>query len=149
MKPPDDLKTWSKNDLVREVQRLRAVMREHAEQVNPSHSGGGVTDVAGDPYAKGGALIDMRGAVLLEGTEVVLVDTKRDEPVAMVLRLTGRINYSTDRADTTYLINTDGAAAIVSEIVGMASRAVSANDHGACFAQQFQADLNRRIEAMP
>ena len=44
MKPPDDLKEWSKNDLVREVRRLRAVMREHAEQVNPAHSGGGIAE---------------------------------------------------------------------------------------------------------
>jgi hypothetical protein len=148
MKPPE-LKDWSKNNLIREVQRLRAVMREHAEQVSPSHSGGGVVDVAGDPHAKGGALIDARGAVLLDSSEVVLVDTKKDEPVAMILRLAGRINYSAERADTAYFINTDGAAAIVSQIVGLAARAAHADDHGARFAEQFQTDLNRRMEELP
>ncbi len=143
MKPPDDLKDWSKNDLVRECRRLRAVMREHAEQVNPSHSGGGTVDVAGDPYARGGVLIDARGAVLMDNSEVVLVDTKADEPVAMILRLGGRINYSTERADTAYLINTDGAAAIVSEVIGLAGRA------GGRFAEQFQSDLDRRMKALP
>lgn len=146
MKPPDDPKDWSKNELVREVRRLRAVMREHAEQVNPSHSGGGVVDVAGDPHAKGGTIIDARGAVLLDNTEVVLVDTKRDEAVAMILRLQGRINYSTERADTAYLINTDGAASIVSEILGLAARASGAD--GGRFAEQFQADLDHRMEEL-
>jgi hypothetical protein len=30
--PPDDLKAWSKNELVRECRRLRAITREHAER---------------------------------------------------------------------------------------------------------------------
>lgn len=31
MKPPDDLKAWSKNDLVREVRRLRAMLAEQMD----------------------------------------------------------------------------------------------------------------------
>lgn len=147
--PPDDLKQWSKNDLIRELRRQRALNREHAEQVNEAHSGGGITDVAGDPHAQGGSLIDMRGAVLLDFTEVVLVDTKRDDPVAMVLRLAGRVNYSTERADTAYLIGADGAAAIISEITGLAGRAQAAGGHGRRFADEFQVALQRRVEELP
>lgn len=146
-RPPDDLKDWSKNELVREIRRLRAIMREHSEQVSPSHSGGNTVDVAGDPYAKGGVVIDARGAVLLDSTEVVLVDTKRDdEPVRMLLRLAGRINYSDERADTAYFIGTDGAAALVSEIVGLAARAGTVDER---FAHEFQADLQRRMGELP
>jgi hypothetical protein len=83
MRPPDDLKEWSKNDLVREVRRLRAVMREHAERPGDDPRAqattGAVVDVAGDPHAAGGALLDMRSAVLMDGMEVVLVDTKRED----------------------------------------------------------------------
>lgn len=148
--PPDDLKDWSKNQLIRELRRLRAVMREHAEQVHPSHSGGGIVDVAGDPRAQGGALIDARGAVLLDFTEVVLMDTTGDAaPVSMAMRLTGRINYSTDRADTTYLFGPDGAAAIVTEIWGLVARAGQVDPHGQRFGRDFTAELDRRMGEMP
>jgi hypothetical protein len=148
--PPDDLKSWSKNELVRELRRLRAVMREHAEQAPTAHSGGGVTDVAGDPHASGGALIDARGAVLLDDAEVVLVDTKRDEALAMVLRLAGRLNYSTERADTAYMLNPDGAAAIVTEIRGLVARAAGSDlDHGQRFAREFERLVDERTGAMP
>lgn len=148
--PPDDLMQWSKPRLVRELQRQRALNREHARQVNPSHSGGDTVDVAGDPYAQGGALIDARGAVLLDTSEVLLVDTRSDDPVAIVLRLGGRINYAHERADTVYLMGPDGAAAIVTEIAGLTRRAAGgAGDHGRRFAREFQAAFERRMEALP
>lgn len=151
MKPPDNLMDWPKRELIREVERLRAVMREHAEQVNPSHSGGGTVDVAGDPYALGGVIIDARGAVVMDECEVVLVDTKKDdEPVAMILRLKGRINYSEDRADTAYFINGDGAAAICSEIFALAKRAADrGGEDGLRFAAEFQAAFEHRMKEIP
>lgn len=148
--PPDDLKEWSKNDLIRELHRLRAVQREHAKQVHAPHSGGGIIDVAGSPHAHGGALLDMRGAVLMDNVEVVLADTGATERVAMIMRLQGRINYATDRADTSYLFGPDGAAALVTELVGLASRAAAGGqEHGQRFAAEFQVAVNARMQDLP
>lgn len=152
--PPDDLKNWSKNDLVRELRRLRAVMREHAEQPgdNPRDhtTPGAIIDVAGDPHAQGGALLDARSATLLESMDVVLVDTKGDEPVVMLMSLQGRVNYSNDRVEHAYLFGPDGAAALVSELVALASRAAGhAAEHGKRFAAEFQSALDERMSDAP
>jgi hypothetical protein len=116
LKPPDELKDWSKNDLVREVRRLRAIMREHAER---------------------------RGDDARESST-------QDERVSMMLALAGRINYSDDRVENAYLMGPDGAAALVSQLVGLASRA--AGDHvrgGQQFAAEFKVDLERRMGELP
>jgi hypothetical protein len=99
MKPPDDLKAWSKNELVREVRRLRAIMREHAERRGDdpraqATTGAAVTSVDGDPHAARARVLDTRAAVLMDTVDVVLVDTKSEEPVRMMLALGGRINYA-------------------------------------------------------
>jgi hypothetical protein len=155
-RPPDDLKAWSKNELVREIRRLRAVTREHAERRGDdprgqATTGAAVTDVAGDPHAVGGALLDARSAVLLDTVDVALVDTKADEePVAMLLALGGRINYADDRVQHAYLFGPDGAAGLVSELVGLAARAGGAGPaHARLFAEEFQAVLSRRMEELP
>lgn len=152
--PPDDLKQWSKNDLVRELRRLRAVLREHAERPGDdpraAASSGSIIDTAGDPHAQGGALLDMRSAVLLDGVDVALVDTKAEDPVAMLLTLAGRINYVADRVEHTYVFGPDGAAGLVSELVGLASRASGGNQqHAQEFATTFRADLDRRMKELP
>jgi hypothetical protein len=152
--PPEDLKDWSKNMLVREVQRLRAVLREHAERPGgdpreAATTGSAITDVAGDPHARGGVILDARAAVLMEGVDVALFDTKQGERVAMMMTLSGRINYSTDRVEHAYMFGPDGAAGLVSELVGLASRAGGAGGHGERFAAEFQADLERRMKELP
>jgi hypothetical protein len=152
--PPDDLKQWSKNDLVRELRRLRAVLREHAERPGgdprEAASSGSMMDVAEDPHAKGGALLDARSAVLLEGVDVVLIDTKAEEPVAMMLVLSGRINYVVDRVEHAYIFGPDGAAGLVSQLVGLASRASGSDQqHAQEFATTFRANLDRRMEELP
>lgn len=150
--PPDDLKAWSKNDLIRELRRLRAVMREHAERPGDDprerQAPDAIVDVAGDPHAHGGALVDARSAVLMDGMEVVLIDTKQDAPVAMMMMLRGRVNYSRDRAEHAYLFGPDGAAALVTELMMLAGRAgAGGQPHGRAFAEQFRADLERRMAA--
>ena len=147
MRPPDDLKDWSKKDLMREVARLRAITREHAERVgaDPRPASTPTPIIGGSPTGKGDALIDARSAVLLEGIEVVLIDTKSDDPVAMLLSLEGRINYADDRVTHAYLFGPDGAAGLVSELIELAQRAPGAGPHGQRFAEQFQADFKRRL----
>src|SRR4051812_32885243 len=100
MKPPDDLKEWSKNDLIREVRRLRAITREHSESIGGDPREASTSDpiIGGSPYGRGDALIDARASVLLEGIDVALIDTKRDtDPVLMMLALRGRVNYADDK----------------------------------------------------
>lgn len=154
MKPPADLKQWSKNGLVREVERLRAVMREHAERPgsDPREASTGDPLIGGSPYGQGDALIDARAAVLLEGVEVVLIDTKRDtDVVVMMLSLSGRVNYADDRVTHAYLLNGDGAAGIVAELVGLAYRASTMRDdqNGQRFAAEFKAALEDRMDKQP
>lgn len=148
--PPDDLKAWSKNDLIRELRRLRAVMREHAEQPGSdpraAQAPNASIDVAGDPHAKGGVMLDARSAVLMDGMEVILMDTKADEPPRMFLVLRGRVNYSHDRVEHAYMYGADGAAAIVSQHIGLASRAAQ---HDERFGDEFMRSLDERMENLP
>lgn len=152
--PPTDLNHWSKNALVREVQRLRALLAEHTLRHGSDpreHSADDpIIDLAQDPYAQGGALVDTRAAVLLDGVNVALVDTKTDEPVAMMLSLRGRVNMSPDRVEHAYLFGPDGAAGVVSEIIGLATRAAGLpSTPGDRFATEFQDDLERRFRELP
>lgn len=148
--PPDDLKAWTKNDLIRELRRLRAVLREHAEQPGSdpraAQAPNAAIDVMGDPHAKGGVMLDARSAVLLDNSEVILVDTKRDEPPSMMLVLRGRVNYSHDRVEHAYLYGPDGAAAIVSEHLGLAGRAAQ---HDERFGDEFMRNLDKRMTDLP
>jgi hypothetical protein len=153
--PPDDLKSWSKNALVREVQRLRALTREHAERMGDdpreaATTDAAITDVTGDPHARGGVLLDARSAVLLESTDVALMDTKSErEPVAMMMALAGRINYSLDRVEHAYLFGPDGAAALVSQLIGLAHRASLHEGDGMRFAAEFKVALEARMNELP
>jgi hypothetical protein len=144
--PPDDLMQWSKPALVRELHRLRAMTREHAEHVRSDSAEHAGAVIGGSPHGRGDALLDTRGAVLLDYTEVVLVDRepdRPDRPPAAMLVLAGRVNFDTRRSQTAYLTGTDGAAAIVSELTALAERA------GGDYAASFKADLERRLKEMP
>jgi hypothetical protein len=153
-KPPPELKDWSKNNLIREVNRLRAILREHAERPgdDPREQAANepIIDVAGDPLATGGALLDMRSAVLMDEMNVVLVDTKSSEPVAMMMSLKGRINYAAERVEHAYLFGPDGAATLVSELIGLVSRADRVGQqHGQRFALEFKNEFDQRMNRMP
>lgn len=160
--PPGNLKDWSKNNLVREVERLRAIVYEHAEtageDARPNQSPGAVLTpdsaaIAGNRRTMRGVprgVIDARKAVLLDEMDVILVDTKQDEPVAMVMSLQGRINYSHDRSEHAYLLGPDGAAALVAELIMLAGRAAGHPEaHGPLFAREFQEALEARMEEGP
>lgn len=152
--PPQDLSQWSKKALAREVERLRALLYEHAEQRGSdpreqSADGSPVTDVAGDPYAVGGAVLDTRRAVLMGSVDVSLVDTghKDDVPIAFLV-LEGRVNYSTDQVQHVYLLDADGAAAVASELTGLAARSMI-NEETQMFGVQFAANFTQRMDDMP
>jgi hypothetical protein len=152
--PPEDLNDWGKQALISELERLRAITREMAAPVvggDPrENSGADVVDVAGDPYARGGALFDARNAVLLDAMEVMLVDDRRPtESVMMFMALKGRVNTTRDRVEHGYLYGADGAAALVTEILGMVKRSQHGGPDGIAFAADFKRELDRRLGELP
>lgn len=151
--PPKNLMDWPKEQLAAEVERLRKIMHEKAWPVGDvPRSGGDVSGGTDDPRGKGTVLIDSRQSVLLDAMDVSLVDTKRDEGVAMTMLLQGRVNFGQpdERSKQLYLMSADGAAALVSEIVGLAKRAADMGEqHGMMFAAAFQVALEDRMRAMP
>lgn len=120
---------------------------------DPRKLGGRMVDAAGDPLARAGVVLDTTNAVLMDGVEVCLVDVVKAPPrveaptgpppsgahLAMALR--GRVNKSSDRAEVLYLFDEDGAAAIVTELLGLAYRI------GPEFAERFIARTEEVLRA--
>lgn len=82
-----------------------------------------------------------RNAFVIDATDAVLMDTVQvviaEAPLNLwVLNLAGRINKSQDRAEIVYMFDTDGAAAIITELTGIAARQGPA----------VMAELNTRID---
>lgn len=98
----------------------------------------------GSPFGRGDATVDVGRAVLLDEVNVVLVGTAtwgQGAGRAIGVDLAGRINKSEARTSVLYLMDEDGAAAIVAEIIALADRA------GA--GEQFLTNFMRRLDAMP
>jgi hypothetical protein len=97
--------------------------------------------IGGSAFGRGDALIDTTGAVLLDGTSVAVVGALREDgaETCLALELRGRVNQSTERSEVLYLLNADGAAGIISELLGLAGRA----------DPTFLAQLLERIEKLP
>ncbi|MCC2031808.1 hypothetical protein [Microbacterium allomyrinae] len=81
--------------------------------------------IGGSAFGRGDALIDTTDAVLLDGTSVAVIGALRQEGVETViaLELRGRVNHATERSDVLYLLNGEGAADIISQLLGVAHRA--------------------------
>jgi hypothetical protein len=111
---------------------------------DPRRLGGSISGPGG-PYDEHAVVIDTRNAVILEAAEVAIVGAVRDgvldeKPItALVLR--GRINKTTERVQALYLLNEDGAAGIITELVGVASRAG--------WGDEFLERVKARMDAMP
>jgi hypothetical protein len=92
---------------------------------DPRRLGGDIRDFGG-PHDQDAVLIDTTDCVLLDHTEVCVMDTvragERGEQ-AIFMNLDGRINNRTDRVRVGYVLNTDGAAAIITELLALADRA--------------------------
>lgn len=97
----------------------------------------------GGPFDEGSVLFDTRRAVLLSHTQVAKVDNPSDGRRFFGLELSGRINRSPDRAQVLYLFDADGAAAIVSQLIGLAQRA------GGEMAADFAVALEHRLAELP
>jgi hypothetical protein len=95
----------------------------------------------GTPHGQGDALVNTEGAVLLEDVTVVVVGTANAFGAgrALAMELGGRVNKSTDRSSTLYLFDEEGAAVIVSELLGLAAR----------ISPTFLGDLLDRVRRLP
>jgi len=87
-------------------------------------------------------VLDTSKAVLLDGMEVCLVGPPRDatseQDLMLAMRLDGRVNRTDDRASIMFLLNEDGAAAIISELLDLATR----------IGPVFATNLMSRLEAL-
>ena len=105
---------------------------------DPRKSGGNIAGPGG-PHDTNAVIIDTTNAVLLDSSDVCLVETGGGEVVLSML-LEGRINKTSDRARNLYLMNEDGAAALVTELIALAHRI------GPEFGERFTARLQHLID---
>lgn len=99
----------------------------------------------GSPHDLGGVVLDARHAVLLRTVDVSTIDPERGGrgQVALAMVLAGRINQTKDLAQVLFIFGTDGAASIISELIGVIGRAA-----GRTFVLEFMADLDKRLEQL-
>lgn len=88
---------------------------------DPRKSGGNIAGPGG-PRDENAVVIDTTDAVLLDYSETALMGVPGQESPVLALLMEGRINKTTDRAKNLYLMNEDGAAALVSELVALGYR---------------------------
>lgn len=104
---------------------------------DPRRAGGAVVAV---DSGESGALLDTRRAVIVDEAEVCEVNVPSDGRRMIALFLAGRINHTADRAAILHLLNGDGAAALVTQLVGLAARM------GPEFEAEFRSALDARID---
>ena len=105
---------------------------------DPRKTGGNIAGPGG-PHDHNAVIVDTTDAVLLDSSDVCLVETGGGEVVLSML-LEGRINKTTDRARNLYLMNEDGAAALVTELIALAHRI------GPEFGERFTARLQHLLD---
>ncbi|WP_030757698.1 hypothetical protein [Streptomyces sp. NRRL F-5135] len=110
----------------------------HRRSGDPRKTGGDIVGPGG-PHDRHGVILDDWGAVLLDHSTVTLVETRGGQTV-LALLLEGRVNKSPDRARNLYLMNEDGAAALVTELIALAHRI------GPEFGQRFTKRITYLIE---
>lgn len=107
---------------------------------DPRRAGGDIAGPGG-PHDRDAVIVDTTKAILMEYCEVATVALGRRTPdgmeteVGLAMVLAGRINKTPEQARILYLFDSDGAAAIISELMAVATR------QGDAFAN----DLNARV----
>lgn len=109
-------------------------------------------DIAGPggPYDEHAVVVDTTNAVILDYSTVSLVELVRGgraEETGVALMLEGRINKTQERTRVLYVMNGDGAAAIVTELLGLAKRAERGGDDR--LATELRQRLGERWDEMP
>lgn len=114
------------------------------ENSDPRNLGGSISGPGG-PYDEDSVFIDTTNAVLLEACEVAIFGAVRqgvldDKPIcALVMR--GRVNKTPDQVQVLFMMNEDGAAALVTQIIGLQSRAG--------WSEEFLERVRERMADMP
>ena len=105
---------------------------------DPRKTGGDIAGPGG-PHDRNSVIVDTTNAVILDASTVTQVETLTGTPALAVL-LEGRIARTSDRARNLYLMNEDGAAALVTELIALAHRM------GPEFGHRFTARLQHLID---
>ncbi len=111
---------------------------------DPRKLGGDISGPGG-PFDRYGVVVDLTNSVLMDSLTVSVVVPERDGEqgeVAIALLLGGRINKQPDRANVLFLMNEDGAASLVAEVMGAAARSAD-------FAPGFIQRVEERVRDMP
>lgn len=87
---------------------------------DPRSLGGGIAGPGG-PRDRGAVVLDAANAVLLSDVTVCEVDTPQAGTV-LAMQMSGRVNHTRDQAELLFLLDADGAAAIVTELLALAAR---------------------------
>lgn len=111
----------------------------HRISGDPRKSGGNIAGPGG-PHDADSVIIDATNAVLLDHSTVSLVGSPGNPKPYLAVLLEGRINKTTDRARNLYLMNEDGAAALVTELIALAHRI------GPDFGERFTARLKHLLD---
>ena len=119
-------------------------MSNRKKPTDPRRAGGDIAGPGG-PHDRNGVVLDTSKAILMSEVEVCTVELYRglgtgqeETDVGISMLLTGRINKTSEHARILYLLDSDGAAAIISELFAVAYRQ----------GQPFADDLWRRVEAL-
>lgn len=99
---------------------------------------GGQMSGPGGPHERGAVLMDLTDAVIMSGVEVCTVDTMRGGQMAgqvIFMTVDGRVNKTSDQVRVGYLFDTDGAAALITELLALADR----------FGPEMLDDVTRRL----
>lgn len=111
----------------------------HHTSGDPRKSGGNIVGPGG-PHDADSVIIDATNAVLLDHSTVSLVGSPGNPKPYLAVLLEGRINKTADRARNLYLMNEDGAAALVTELIALAHRI------GPDFGERFTARLKHLLD---
>ena len=105
---------------------------------DPRKSGGDIAGPGG-PHDRNSVIVDTTNAVILDAATVSEVETLTGAP-GLAMLLEGRIARTTERARNLYLMNEDGAAALVTELIALAHRM------GPEFGHRFTARLKHLLD---
>lgn len=105
---------------------------------DPRKSGGDIAGPGG-PHDRNSVIVDTTNAVILDAATVSEVETLTGKP-ALAMLLEGRIAKTPDRARNLYLMDEDGAAALVTELLALANRM------GPEFGERFTARISHLID---
>lgn len=115
------------------------------KDTDPRQAQGGGISGPGGPWDRDAVVIAMDKTVLLDGVTVAMVEPYSNgipRPPAVALQLDGRINKTETRANITYLFDSDGAAAIITELLALYGR------HGHEHREALMVDVEERLKKM-